>query len=436
MFKLTCCLSILFASSARLFSDPSFLRTEQQPAGSRALACSSNPRLSWVNPLPNDVQNVTQLKYSVEVYTGAVAQPSSLVWASGAVTSDKQTIVVGSALPPESTYCWRVQVVLSTSSSGEFSPWSDVLPFRTALNSSTWQSRNASWIGGFNQIRGTMTVPQGAQIQEAFVTVTGVGAYYLYINGERVGDHIMSPAQTVYPKRILYEVFDVTRLIRPGPNLVGAMLGNVKWGYDDLWCNMTTANGPKGCQALLLQLVVTQTDGRKWGLVSNEQWEGRQGPVVWDHLFHGETFDARLVEPEWTTNLAAGVWSPVVQIKPPGTGLASFENLFPSLLPPIRVTRDYSPIRIFPQQSVEGAADAPWIVDFGQNMAGFVTLKLKAGQVAKAGTVITIEHAEILFANDALQNTYCKPNPNLKDLRHEPCYPHQTYGNGHEIADR
>lgn len=44
--------------------------------------------------------------------------------------------------------------------------------------------------------------------------VTGMGYYELYINGERVGDSQLDPGWTAYDIRILYNVYDVTSLLK------------------------------------------------------------------------------------------------------------------------------------------------------------------------------------------------------------------------------
>ena len=102
--------------------------------------------------------------------------------------------------------------------------------------------------------------------------------------------------QSVYSRRTYYTTFDVTAQLLPGANSVGVILGNYKWGYTDIWCNMTASGGPNGCRAAVLRLDVTLKDGRRYTLDTSEpsDWEARPGPVVWDHFFHGETFNAQL----------------------------------------------------------------------------------------------------------------------------------------------
>jgi len=44
--------------------------------------------------------------------------------------------------------------------------------------------------------------------------IVGMGSYELYLNGSKVGDHVLSPALTEYPKRSFYVTYDVTDLLR------------------------------------------------------------------------------------------------------------------------------------------------------------------------------------------------------------------------------
>ena len=66
--------------------------------------------------------------------------------------------------------------------------------------------------------------------QRAFCS--GVGAFYLFANGVRVGENVMDPPQTVYSENVLYSSFDVAPMLAPGKsNSFGALLGTYKWGY-------------------------------------------------------------------------------------------------------------------------------------------------------------------------------------------------------------
>ncbi len=66
-------------------------------------------------------------------------------------------------------------------------------------------------------------------VKRAVASVTGLGLYELSINGQRVGDHVLAPDWTRYRKRIQYQTYDVTALVRQGRNAVGAQLGGGWW---------------------------------------------------------------------------------------------------------------------------------------------------------------------------------------------------------------
>ena len=72
--------------------------------------------------------------------------------------------------------------------------------------------------------RRVFTLPEKSG--NARILICGVGFYELYLNGKKVGDHVLDPAVTNYTKRLRYVVYDVTELLHPGENVVGAVLGN------------------------------------------------------------------------------------------------------------------------------------------------------------------------------------------------------------------
>jgi len=175
---------------------------------------------------------------------------------------------------------------------------------------------------------------------------------------------------------------------------------------------MTKAGGPKGTRALILKLSVTMADGSIHTLDTSNpaEWQARTGPVLWDHFFHGETFDASL-PPEWDGVQGATVaapgqqWSPAVVISPSATAATGMQvvdstgaaialgALKPTLAPPLRVTG------VFPAVSMKSvhAADVgvAFVFDFGYNTAGMTRLTLPAGHGIPKGTALRIEHGEV-----------------------------------------
>jgi hypothetical protein len=408
----------------------------------------------------------TQLAYEVQV-----SGPSAAVaWASGKTQGEARQVTVPVVLKAGTTYNWRVRVWISSDPSTPTKWWceEEAAVFDTAP---AIFPGAASWIGGGGQMRlkAGLSLPSGS-VAKARAYVTGVGAFYLFVNGQRVGVNIMDPPQTVYSKTIIYSTFDVAEVLKPGQtNEIGALLGTYKFGYTDQWCNMTLAGGPDGCRALLLRVVVTMADGSTHVADTSNpaDWQARAGPILWDHFFHGETYDGT-VDIDWSGNAnttaatAAAttpadvtsnqVWAPAVLINPPATAaygmqVMSADNktavalgeLKPLLSPPLRVTgtfaalsvsaivhtTDVGPAYTFVSANFVGSIALSQLItraflctfslqDFGRNIAGMVTLSLPAGHSIPRGTVLRLEHGEVVQGPDIDMEDMCKLCPLCK----------------------
>ena len=156
----------------------------------------------------------------------------------------------------------------------------------------------------------------------------GLGSFVLSLNGQRIGDHLLDPPQTAVPSRALFSSYNVTQRLREGGNVVGVLLGRYKYGYMDVWCNLTAAgHAENACRSFRMQLVVELSDGSVLTHVSNSSarseiahsvWHGRQGPIVYDHEYHGEQLDSRLGLAGWNDSphsaFPPGTWQPVLAV--------------------------------------------------------------------------------------------------------------------------
>ena len=261
---------------------PTSLRTGAgAPPGAIVLAIdSAKPlQLSWKNAAATlQARGAEQAAYELEVHLLSPRGTDKLLWSSGAVKSAAQQVTLPqqAKLAPDADYRWRVKATVGIAAAA----WSAPLNFSTSPSAASWEK--ASWIGGRQQLRSDFTIPASREPVRARMHISGVGAFHAELNGRKVGDHVLDPPQSVYPYGILYSSFDVLAMLRPGHNAVGAMLGNYKWGYLDTWCDMTTAGGPDGCRALIVQLSVMLDDGTELLHTTNAddgQWQCRQGPV-------------------------------------------------------------------------------------------------------------------------------------------------------------
>lgn len=356
-------------------------------------------------------RGITQTKYEAQVTdlrTGAVA------WTSG-VTAGGEPFAVASPQPPlasDSSYLASVRVWTSGASAGP-TPWTTA-KFDTAPDVASWSS--SEWIGGHNQLRGDMVLPANAVIERARLYAIGLGAFVVSLNGQRVGDHVMDPPQTAYPSRALHASFNVTQLLKPGPNAIGALIGRYKYGYMDVWCNLTAAqHHPNACRSFRLQLIAELADGKviTAHTKADGSWVGRQSEIIYDHEYHGEIVNASLRLDGWdsapVSSFPVGTWQPAAAAPPRVPDAA----LRPAQHPPVRVVETRKAVAItkftgvlFPEQDT-AVAGTTWVFDFGQNVAGFTELTATGPK----GTAIYLRHGENLEAapgpTTSVRNGYC-----------------------------
>ena len=218
--------------------------------------------------------------------------------------------------------------------------------------------------------------------KKAEVFFCGLGWSELYLNGEKVGDAVLSPSVTQYDRRARYLRYDVTKLLRRGENVFGALLGN-GW-YDcstgEVWHfdKAPWQDYPK----LLFELVI---DGRTV-LVSDDSWQclRSEGPVRFNELRNGENYDARREIPGWAAPgfRESAQWTSARVVPGPG-GVMTEQTM-----PPCKVMKRLAAAACFP--SVSGGR----IYDLGQNITGWARIRVKG----EAGAKITLAYAERISA--------------------------------------
>jgi len=222
-----------------------------------------------------------------------------------------------------------------------------------------------------------------AAVERATLFVTGLGLYEVHLNGRRVGKGLLAPEYTRYVCRVQYRTFDVTDLLRSGPNAVAAMLGD-GWHGDRFWGAPAVKNRKfQGRRGLRLRLDVELTGGKTVTLVTDPTWRvNNNGPVRRAGMYDGEFYDARMEQPGWDTpGFDDRAWGATREVEFPGTQLVWQPN------EPLRVTRELTPVKLTePEEGV-------YVFDLGQNMVGWCRLKVRGGQ---AGDEISLRHAERL----------------------------------------
>ena len=212
-------------------------------------------------------------------------------------------------------------------------------------------------------------------VREATLHMTGVGFYEASLNGQRIGDKVLDPAPTKFDKRVLYSTYDLTGLLKKGENRLGVLLGHgwydvrsvAVWNFD----NAPWRDFPR----MLAQLEIRYEDGAGETVCSDASWRQVPSPVGFDCIREGEVLGARQPgAPDLSKTVV------MAEVVPAPAG-----RLAAAAMPPAVVAR-----RLPPKQ-VREVRPGVWVVDFGQNTAGWVRLRILG---RKAGDVVTVKYGE------------------------------------------
>ena len=390
-----CCLS--FSAFAQHEKDIQLrnLRVEMlvNPKGIDATA----PRFSW--ELAGAQRGLQQTAYEILIASSAenLNRGKADIWNSGKILSDKSIHVAyaGAPLASRMECFWKVKV---WTNKGEAN-YSDASYFSVGLLSATdWQ---AKWTGldrSFPWDTITKMARLSARyfrkdlnaakaIKKATVYISGLGLYELYINGEKIGDQVLAPGPTDYSKTIKYNSFDVTKNVIEGKNTIGTILGNGRF------YTMRQQYKPKkwhnfGFPRMLLQLEIEFTDGSKQMVVSDDSWKvTADGPIRTNNEYDGEEYDATKEMPGWNMpGFNDNEWLKAELVKAPGGNMQAQMN------ENMAVMERLKPV------SIKQTKPATYILDMGQNMAGWIKIKVQGNK----GDKVTLRFAESLQPNGEL----------------------------------
>ncbi len=254
------------------------------------------------------------------------------------------------------------------------------------------------------------------KVQSATAFVTGLGLYELYINGKPVGEQQLSPSKTPYHKQILFDTYDVTKMIVAGNNALGLHLGNGWYNPYKKWWQEYRMQW-FGSKKAILQLQVILQDGTRETILTDGSWKMAPGPSIYNCIYDGEIYDATQEINGWADAGFDDIsWKHANVVEAPKGKLTASD------LPAIKIIERIDPAKI--TQPKEGVK----IYDFGQNFAGWTTVTLKG----KRGAKIRIRYSEELDAHGNL-DVSCNENAKataeyiLKGEGVEVYSPHFTY---------
>lgn len=206
------------------------------------------------------------------------------------------------------------------------------------------------------------------RLLSARLEITSMGVYEAVLNGKRVGDFILAPGFTSYKSRLQYQSYDITDLLCES-NELKVTVGNGWYCGRLAWMNQRAFWGKD--RALIAKLTLCYADGTVQMLRTDDSWMCAASGILMSEIYDGETFDAN-VQPVFDTPAKVAPFSTDMLIPQEGETVREQERLVP--------------VKSF------RAPNGDWVVDFGQNLTGYVELRTDA----KAGERIIIEHGEIL----------------------------------------
>ncbi len=282
------------------------------------------------------------------------------LWDSGRVPGSSMRIRYGGTpLKSRDRVEWQLRLWDEEDQPGD---WSEAAFFELGLLSSAdWSAR---WIAGDYTVNRKQRYPaecfrkffETGNVVKARLYVTACGIYEGRLNGKRIGDFVLAPGHTDYTKRIQYQTYDVFPLLNKGENELTFELAD---GWYRGSCGAWGLVNQYGVETkLLAQLELTLADGTTQTIATDGTWEwSNDGPVRFADNKDGEVVDANCV-PSYGRKARETVCK-VVPTASNNVPVTEHERFTPTLI------------------TTPGGKT---VLDFGQNIAGYVEFSLTAKQ--------------------------------------------------------
>ncbi|HHV11557.1 MAG TPA: family 78 glycoside hydrolase catalytic domain [Clostridiales bacterium] len=295
------------------------------------------------------------------------------IWNSGVVSSDQMTHVQygGEQLKSRDRIEWSLKLWDEKGTEGEWATsWFEI----GLLGADDW---SAKWISGDYTPKKNMRYPVDCfqkefqvekEVSKARLYITACGLYEAKLNGEKIGDFCLAPGCTDYRCRLQYQTYDMTGMLGKGRNCLEIQLAD-GWYRGSIGCfGFTNVFGRQ--TKLLAQLELTYIDGTREIIGSDESFRwSNDGPMRFADLKDGEIYDASYV-PSYS-----------------GRARLAKEEILPSASNNVAVKEHET----FTAELITTPSGKK-VLDFGQNIAGFIAFKIKG----KKGQKIKLRCGEIL----------------------------------------
>ena len=345
---------------------------------------SSYPIFSWkIISTPDDF---IQEAYRIQIFDNIDQKP---IWDSGKVKSkvSKGLKINNIDFTSGQKYLYKVKL---WSNNGIESNWSSEREFHTPLNyPEDW---TAKWITFDYDEKKSLPIFKKVfsidePVESARLYISAPGFSEAFINGFKIGDNVLDPAQTNYDDYAYYSSYNIPLSYLNKENSIGVMLGNGWYNQNQVWKgNNKVSPMVYGQPVFIAELHIIYKNGDVKKVLSDDSWFWTNGPITYSNIYGGETYDANLEPVDWSSIEISSNWKNVKLSK------NNPNDLFEQFAEPIKKIK-----RIYPED-IKSDAKGNFIIDFGQNFTGWVELQISG----KKGQEITMRFAEELDINGNL----------------------------------
>ncbi len=340
-----------------------------------------HPRFSWkliATDESNHGQKQTSYRILVSRSLDKLQNNIGDMWDTDWIQSDNMQLIAyeGNPLLSDQTYYWKVTV---RDENGKTSAWSEVAQWSTGLFSQNeW---TAKWIGTSQLFDSSLkdcniddpwlrkTIYLNESPDKATLFIASVGYHELYVNGKKIGNHVLAPAVTDHTKRARYIAYDIADNLIKGENIIALWLGS-SWS---IYAPYVTDDKPR-TPIVLAQGDVYNKKGQKIVRIETDgSWKTHPSPNkllgTWEmRNYGGEIYDANKEIENWNlANYDDASWTSAI-IYNPHLQLSS-QNVETNQL-----LEEINPV------SIEERADGSYRVDMGVNFAGWSQINVKGEQ--------------------------------------------------------
>eukprot|EP01084_Bolivina_argentea_P007408 13912_1 len=375
---------------------PYNLRVEYQQ---NPIGIDVNPRFFWMINA-GTVRGAKQTAYHIIVYNN---DNGKQIADTGKILSSQSSHITISniTLISHTNYKWTVQIYdkLNNESCIEIAYFSVGI-----LDSKEWNKAN--WIGisnkdsaTSNQLRTEFIINQTSPIYKSIAYIASPGYYKIWLNTELIDDHELGHF-TQFELRSYYDVISITNLKTNGTkNIICCMLGNG-------WYSQPSVAVGTNMIKIIIRIVFENNEILTI-YTNNNSWYQSEGPVRINDIYIGEYYDATKETSGWllpSYNYSNHSWKRASVINNPIIGKLQSSTIMPK----IKKTMQYSPV------DISQPSNGIFVVDFGQNVAGFCRIKIQGNN--RRGHNITIMHSEELQPNGYIRQVWPVEAPMMYNI--------------------